>query len=56
MRRSPSPALRESVVERSEAGEGLAAVIHKIDLFSLHTAAREGGRKSRGEAGIAGTG
>jgi hypothetical protein len=26
--------------ERSEAGQGLAAVTHKIDQFSLHTAAR----------------
>ena len=34
--------------ERSEAGQGLAAVTHKIDQFSLHTAS--------GKAGIAGTG
>jgi hypothetical protein len=37
-------------------GAFVISVIHKIDLFSLPTAAREGGRKSRGEAGIAGTG
>jgi hypothetical protein len=28
------------ILVRGEAGEGLAAVTHKIDQFSLHTAAR----------------
>ena len=37
--------------ERNEAGEGLAAVTHKIDQFSLHTALGKAGM-----AGMAGTG
>jgi hypothetical protein len=31
-------------------------VIRKIDQFSLHTAAPRSDHKSRGEAGVAGTG